>query len=552
MDTDRAKSQQQIFADMHRELRTWNPKISESSDRLDPILRVLMQLYAHELARVDQRVSNLWERATNAVMRSLNPECRRWPVPAYTVMRCEVADPVAQIDRHTRFFFREERDGGQTFFFSPTRTTPLLRAEVRHIYLRGSNRVIDLSPYETGVAGHTTSELLTSDIELNQVIVGLAFDGRPSELANAIAFLIGPDTALQQLRWGYWYPSAASGRYYDDSGFCPGLVCSIDDVVNGDDAEDWGGLRTGQSLFSQIENNFIQLPKTFAQTWEKSPLEAELAGQLRTERITVPEEALFWTKIDLPPGGDKRRLAGLTGIHFDACVVVNRNELTLFKHTGGNQLLEIAIPEPIDSILEVSTVEDSSGRTYLPRHRLHTDLKAGTYVLEERGDRIALWFDFSSTGKPPPDSIKVTYAITAGIDANGIGKGKINELYEAHPGISGGENLIPTSGAIPARTESQVVDEVSSRLRDRDRALTFEGIARWARSFDPRIRSAVCRNGVERVSTGVRRCIVISLKLDIEKFCSEDEINLLGTRLNAFLKSRAPVNTHFQVETESR
>jgi len=552
MDTNRAKDQQQIFSDMHRELRIWNPKIPESPDRLDPILKVLMQLYAHELARVDQRVSDLWERATNAVMRSLNPECRRWPVPAYTVMRCEVADPVAQIDCHTRFFYREEREGGQTFFFSPTRTTSLLQAEVKHIYLQSNDRVIDLSPSETDPAGHTTSELLTANMEPNQIIIGLAFDGRPSELADAIAFLSGPNTALRQLRWGHWYPSATSGQFYDDSGFCPGLVCSIDDVVTSDNAEDWGGLRTGQSLFGQMEDNFVKIPRTFAQTWEKGPLSPELAAQLRADQITEPEEALYWIRIDLPPGGDKQRLPGLAGIHFNTCVVVNHNELTLFKHTGGNQLLEIAIPEPIDSILQISTVEDSSGRNYLPRHRLHTNLEAGTYVLEERDDRISLWFDFSSTGKLPPDSIKVTYAVTGGVDANGIGKAKINELYESHPGISGGENLIPTSGAIPARTESQVVDEVASRLRDRDRALTFEAIARWTTSFDPRIQSAACRNGIERTTTGVRRCIVVSLTLDIEKFCSEDEIDLLSTRLTTFLKSRAPVNTHFQMKTGDR
>ncbi len=552
MDTNRAKSQQQIFSDMHRELRTWNPKIPESSDRLDPILKVLLQLHAHELARVDQRVSNLWERATNAVMRSLNPECRRWPVPAYTVMRCEVTDPVAQIDRHTRFFYREEREGGQTFFFSPTRTTHLLQAKVKHIYVRSDDRVIDLSPSESGPIGHTTSELRTTDAKPSQVIVGLTFDGRPSQLADAIAFLSGPDTALRQLRWGHWYPSAASGQFYDDSGFCPGLVCSIDDVITSDNDEVWGGLRTGQALFGQLEDNFVKIPSTFAQTWEQGPLAAEMIDRLRHSNIPEPEAALYWIRIDLPSGGDKQRLPALAGIHFDTCVAVNHNELTLFKHTGGNQLLEIEIPEQIDSILQISAVEDSSGRDYLPRHRLHTNLEAGTYILEERGDRIALWFDFSSTGSLPPDSIKVTYAITAGVDANGIGKAKINELYESHPGISGGENLIPTGGAIPARTESQVVDEVSSRLRDRNRALTYEAISRWTTSFDPRIQTASCRNGVERIATGVRRCIVVALTLDSEKFCSEDEINLLSSRLNTFLKSLAPVNTHFQIEAGRR
>jgi len=545
MKTDRAKTQQQIFANMHRGLRTWNPKIPESPDRLDPILRILLQLYSHELSRIDRRISDLWERATISIIRSLNPECRRWPVPAYTVMRCDITDPVVDIDPHTQFFFREEREGGQTFFFSPLKTEKLIKATVRRLFLRSGENFIELSPSDKPGPADDAG-MVFDGTALSQFYIGVTYEGRPADFTGSRVFLRGDSNALKQLRWAYWYPSASSGEFYEDSGFCPGLTCTIDDIVASDEDDDWGGLRTGASLFGQLEDNFVVIPEMFAQTWEPGPVPPDLAGQLMTD---AADEQLYWIRVDLPEGGDKHNLSSPLGVFFDACVVVNRHELTLFKHTGGNQLLEIEIPESIDSILQISAVMDSSARHYLPRHRLHTDLNAGTYILEERGDQLALWFDFSSAQGLPPDSVTVYYAITAGIDANGIGVGKINELYESHPGISGGENLLPTGGAIPAKTESQIADEVASRLRNRDRALTFGEITRWAGSFDPRIKSAVCRNGVERIPAGVRRCIVVTLSLDLDKFCSEDEIRLLGTRMNAFLKSRAPVNTHFQVET---
>ncbi len=41
------------------------------------------------------------------------------------------------------------------------------------------------------------------------------------------------------------------------------------------------------------------------------------------------------------------------------------------------------------------------------------------------------------------------------------------------PDIEAAENIIPTGGAIPAKTEKQVVSEVSARLRNRDRAMNF-------------------------------------------------------------------------------
>ena len=550
MNADRAKSQDRIFADMHRELRAWNPKIPESPDRLDPILRLL--LHSRELSRIDQRVSNLWERATSSLIRSLNPECKRWPVPAYTVMQCDISDPVVEIDQHTRFFYREEREGGQTFLFSPLGGEKLVGAAVKHIYIRAGDRAVDISPGAEKTRESSVTDPALATLSPQQVYLAVEFQGRPADLAGAVIFLQGEKTVLRQLRWAYWYPSAASGQFYEDSGFCPGLTSTIEDVVASDgSADDWGGLRTGASLFGLLQDSFVVIPQAFAHTLEIGPPNPGLVDLLNRNQLPLPPEdnQLYWIRADLPTGGDKSNLAGRLGIYFDSCIVTNRNELTLFKHTGGNRLVEIEIPESIDSILEVCAVVDSAGRSYLPRHKLYSDQSARTYVLEERKDRLALWLDFSSEQDLPPDSITVSYAVTAGTDANGISADKICELYESHPGISGGRNVMPTTGAIPAKSEQQIVDEVAGRLRGRDRALTFEELARWARSFDPRIKVTSCQNGIERTPAGVRRCIVVTLTIDRDQFCSEDEIGLLRTRLDSFLKSRAPVNTHFQVET---
>ena len=77
-----SRSKDEIFNAMHRELRSWNPQIPESPDRLDPVLRLLLQLYSSQLARIDGRVDEVWEVATNALIRSMCPESMRWPIPA--------------------------------------------------------------------------------------------------------------------------------------------------------------------------------------------------------------------------------------------------------------------------------------------------------------------------------------------------------------------------------------------------------------------------------------------------------------------------------------
>ena len=539
---------------MHRELRAWNPGIPESPDRLDPILRILLQLYSHELARIDKRVSDLWEIATNSLVRSLNPECRRWPVPAYTVMRCEITDPVVEIDRHTKFFYREEREGGQTYFFTPLKTEKLLAAHVRYVYLRAGDKIVDLRSSSSAAAKEVAASVLSPTTQ-SQVYVGLEFSGRPTDMGNCAVFLKGDKAAVRQMRWGWWQPSGASGQFYDDAKFCPGLTSTIEDIVApGRGNDDWGGLRSSTSLFGQLEDHYTVIPQTFAATWELAPVDPDLAAQTGRLGLETPpsDERLYWIRVDLPPGGGGGALTSPLELWFNTCVVVNQNELTLFKHTGGNHLIDMQIPENIEHILEIGSVADSEGRHYLPRHQLHLDQSAGTYVIEEQGERMVLWFDFSGETGLPPDSLTVTYSVTAGTHANGISASKICDLYESHPGIEAAANLLPTTGAIPARSVQQIVDEVTARLRNRDRALTFDEITRWVRSFDLRIKSSECRNGVERTDTGVRRCIVVSLDIDRDQFCSADEVSLLRARLSSFLKSRAPLNTHFQVETTEK
>ena len=550
MPSDRAKTQQEIFDSMHRELRAWNSSISESPDRLDPILRILLQMYSHELARIDKRVSDLWEVATDSLIRSLNPECRRWPVPAYTVMRCDITDPVVEIDRHTMFFYREEREGGQTYFFAPLKTEKLIAAHVRHMYLRVDGNIVDLgssgSKGSKGAAGLPLSPNIKA-----QIYVGLEFTGKPGDMGGCAVFLKGDKATLRQMRWGWWQPSAASGQFYEDVKFCPGMTSTIDDIVAPDRGGDWGGLRGVTSLFGELEDHYVVIPQAFAATWELAPVDPDLAtqaGYLGLDTLDA-DERLYWIRVDLPTGGDKTALASPLELYLNTCLVVNQNELTLFKHTGGNRLVDMQIPENIEHILEIGAVTDSGGRPYLPRHRLHLDQSAGTYVIQELRERMVLWFDFSGSTDLPPDSLTVTYSVTAGTSANGISAGKIRDLYESHPGIEAAANLLPTTGAIPARSVQQIVDEITARLRDRDRALTFDEIARWVRSFDPRIKRSACRNGIERTGTGVRRCIVVSLDIDGDQFCSDDEVALLRARLTSFLKSRAPLNTHFQVET---
>jgi hypothetical protein len=551
-DVQKARSSEQIFADMHRQLRAWNPDIPESPDRLDPILRVLLQLYSHQLAKIDKRIDDTWQVATNSLIRSLSPESKRWPVPAYTVMSCQPADPVVEVDPHTRFFYKEKREGGQTFFFSSLKKEKLLSAAVRHVFLKFRDSVIDLSPAPEGeTPARPATPSLAAFNGIGQVFIAVEYNGTPKNFAKASVFLKGAPEAMKQLRWGYWYPGSHNGSFNEDAGFCPGLAGDIEDLFTTDGQRvDWGGMRTSSDLFKPLEDNFVVIPESFAAKWESGPLSAELSGILAQKGITVgaPANGFYWLRIDLTAGGDRTKLLTSLALHFNCFIVVNKNELTLFKHTGGSRLVELEIPENIDSVLEITRVVDAGGREYTALHLLQTEPSQRYYSLEERSNKLVLWFDFSSPVELPPDSLSVTYTVTAGVSANGIEAGRVADLYDNHPGIKAASNVIPAAGAIPAKTEQQIVAEALTRLRSRDRALSFQEISTWTQTFDPRIKKVTCVNGVERGPHGVRRCIIVNVTISQQQFYSTDETSLLQQRLNSFLKSRSPVNTHFKIQ----
>ena len=317
-----------------------------------------------------------------------------------------------------------------------------------------------------------------------------------------------------------------------------------------DTASEWGGLRTSDDLFKSLENNFVILPENFSSTWELGPPDSKLTGILAENKILLnPDELnLYWIKIDLPGGGQKTEFVDGFKCFFNGFVALNKNELSTYKYTGGNSLIEIEVPEDLENILEITKVEDSNGIEYQPSFKRTIDPKQRNYTLEDSNNKLIVWIDFSLHLDEIPDYVTIFYTVTAGTSANGIGVGQINELYEKHPGVVSAENVFPVKGAIPAKTEQQIIDEVSLRLRNRDRVLNFQEIVNWTKTFDPRIAAAECENSVMRDEKGVFRCILVKVTAHKEQFYSDDEAELLKIRLKQFLKSRSSVNTQYEVE----
>ncbi len=538
MTDPKSRTQEQIFLEMFREMRSWNREISESPDRMDPILRILLELYSSQLAKIDSRVDQLWDVATESLLRSVCPETRRWPVPAYTVMQCDLVDPLVDIDRTTKFFFREKREGGGMFFFTPHRPERLINAKVVGMFASTDSGTP--TPVSDNPSAASNAERL---------FVAVEYDGQITDAADTTVYLHGPAEAVRQIRWARWFASAADGSFVTETGFCPGRQETLERMFGRKDhrAQLWGSFRSNLDIFRSLKDHFVVLPGSFVEAWKSVPAGTPLDGET-APKVEGEGKPCYWIELRLPEGGDRRKIAEGTSIEFGSFVVINRNEITEFKHTAGNRVIDVEIPQPLEQVAEIVSVIDSQKNEYRPRYEMTTDRVEHSYTLQDNDERLILWFDYTSQMAPPPDSITIHYTLTEGTKANGIDHGAINELYESHPGISDCRNLIPTGGAIPAKSSEQVVTEVSTRLRSRDRAMTFKDIAAWAKSFDPRIRDVACENGVQRTTRGIRRCVVVQLEVHQRDFHSSEETDLLRERVIGFLKDRSAINTHYTIE----
>ena len=307
MAENKAHTYEEIFAEMHRELRTWNRDIPESSDRLDPILKIMMQMHAHQLSRLDQRIDIVWEKAKESLIRTVCPESMRWPVPAITVMSCQPEDAVVEVDPHTRFFYKEQREPGQTFFFSSMRKEKVLSAKVKYIFLRNDDNFIDLNEFSTGDTMHGLKSSQDSVIDgVSRLYIAVDYEGSTSNFTDAGIFLKGNPDALKQLQWSNWYPGSNFGSFQEDSGFCPGKNNALEAMFsNSGERVDWGSLRSTADLFPTLTNSFVRLPGQFISTWEVGPIEQKLMEFLNRESHPLADESgnLYWIRVDLPQKG---------------------------------------------------------------------------------------------------------------------------------------------------------------------------------------------------------------------------------------------------------
>ncbi len=547
------KTKEQIYSELLKEMKYWFPEVPESSDRLDPVLRLFLGTFAHQVEKLNQRINSTWDQTFRSLARNIFAEGLRRPVPASTVMKVDPADQILELDSSVQFSYQDEKEE-RSLIFSPLGKAKLLKAETALVYYHSEQDLFQLVPkvenfgkgFFSGGSRKLPSELAAE----HSLYLGIRYDGSAQDFRDVPIFFHMDEKALAQIRWSKWFFCHKDGYFFEESSFCPGEDAQQKPEFSERQEEgifSLSGICRSADLFGSFADYFFYLPPADLDRWQGSQVPQDLQKLGPLEQQTSASEKLFWIKIKLPKKGDKTLLSTLNGIYLNCLLCINKKDLTFFKHTAGNELLEIELPEESTSILSINSVVDSNNRKYENRLNLLSSKTSFSYVTEERNGHLILWFDFSDQSGPIPSSISVSYSTTLGSVGNGIETGKIQSLWERHPGIRTVSNILPTSGGMPARSQEELLSEISSLLRNRGRAVSFEEIQAWTTSFDPRIRSAECENAVRKSSAGAFRCTRVNVRVKGEEFYSDDELRLLEKRLEDFLKARSLINVPIEV-----
>jgi len=558
------KNKEQIYGQLLKEMKYWFPQIPASSDQLDPVLRLLLGTFAHQIERLNQKINATWDQTFVTLVRSVFAEGLRWPVPASTVMKVDPTDQILELDPTVRFLYRDEKEE-RNLIFTPLGKAKLLKAELALAYHLAEKNLIPLIPggdeAETkGGEGNgfaNAAKVPRQSSPDHRLYLGIRYDGSSADFLNVPFFFHTNEEAIHQIRWSKWSLCSADGHFLEDGSFCPGV-----DSRQAPESLDasrktftfLGGMFDSTDLFKSLTDRFFYLPPTRLARWGKCPIPVDLQRFVSVESLReqgVEAEKLLWIRIEFPERGDKSSFSRLKGVYFNCFVALNKNDLTSFKYTAGNQLLEVELPEESSTILGIDSVTDSNNREYQSRLDLSSAKTPFGYVTEERDGRLALWFDFTDYPGAIPNSVSVKYSTTVGPGGNGLEAGKIEQLWESHPGIKGVTNVLPTGGGMPAKTPEELLSEISSLLRNRGRAVSFEEIQRWTKLFDSRITSAECKNVIRKGPQGAFRRTQVNVKLEPGGFYSEDELRLFKERLERFLMERSLINVSIEVNTLS-
>ncbi|WP_109852705.1 type VI secretion system baseplate subunit TssF [Aquimarina sp. AU58] len=365
----------------------WGVPPNEIETSFDPIVTLLIDACASEIAKISGEINNSQTRATEQLIQLMTPETLYGARPAHAIAYAEPISPESVITPENLFYYnkRIKNTGAdrtiKNIFFSPVQENKLINANITHILCGKDAYEIEEKSRSNIVLTYKDKVSLPS----STLYLGIKSDHENIHLKNASLFFEILDIQDRELFYHYLQQAKF---YYNGT-----LVDVTSGYMNSHNSE----RLDLESIFSHIPNKTRNIENDVKKNYEKHfiTINSDISLQ-RT--IKIPKEItnfihyddtedfqnVNWIKIVFPKVISNTILTNLF-CSFNAFPVLNRKLESVSYQL--KDYIDIAPLSTMDLFLDVKTVSNTSGQIYnLRENDADKDLK-GTFVI--RRDNVS-------------------------------------------------------------------------------------------------------------------------------------------------------------------
>ena len=337
----------------------------DDMDKIDPIIEMLLDVFAYELARVNDEIKISDGKLLERLARILVDDKWSLPSPAHALLKMVPIENELEVHRKSQFYHPKMEEGRiKDIFFTPLKSHKLLSAHVRCIAFGEQLIIRD----EDAVVEFTVDSLKDKRTDDYTVWAGIKIDKK----------LLDPQTKLPiclLLKDSILDSHLRTVQVHDSKG----TPLKVQNMVDSEDASE-------KEHYSEMINRFYQnylyeIDIEEAEKEQKS-ISAQFSEIFDPVDLEDFDEKLFWIKLTLPVTFDRSELEKLE-VTLNVFPIVNR-KFVYKQHTIARNGRLVSLPTDLeghDFFLNLENLQDDNGVVFSPV--LDSDINdlSGTYSL---------------------------------------------------------------------------------------------------------------------------------------------------------------------------
>lgn len=354
-------------------------------NRLDPVVKMMIEAMASELFRISNEVNNIETRILEKMARTLTPDAMINSHPAHAVMYYEPDADETELDKYTQFIIDSKnihthKHTKTIFHFSPVDNVPLFSAKIKGLIAGRNCFTIHPATLEKEIVARANSDHPSFH---HSIWIGL--DIKAENWKDLYFFFDFPHTdnkdyyfdLLPYTKWSFNTDelSIISGLPYRSQNNNANSLLASDLSEAGEKA-----------IKHNYHSRYIHINRNYQPKQEgKCIFPEELKELFSKQAVSAFSNSLYWIKVDFPANFPVQQLEDIIP-YINAVPIVNRRiEKTgraILQHSG-----IIAMPvRKSEFFHSISCVSDEKDRRYYSLPYGNTEEQAyGSYVVKRGG-----------------------------------------------------------------------------------------------------------------------------------------------------------------------